>query len=581
MRRLRLLLEDRPWYQLTTHCFRGLFDFGILSDAGGDAVRRLLIGIVAVMMSFGLLLTRMYLDKYSALSELFHDWGTGYKLNREPYQQALLGDGALVMAVPMVIVGIVMVLVSNSLFPTEIDCRVLLPLQVPKRLVFASKALAVTVFASVFAIGAYVSTIPLVILMWNSRWSDRTLSAQLAAHAVASLGGSIVTVLAIIAVTGVLLICVPRSRAQGAAMAFRGAALCALLLAVPLTFRLPATGALIAGQSPLFYLVPPVWFVGVEQLLLGQATPYLLRLAQIAAAAGVASLVVAAGSYLFLYQRLERVIFRPIARDSLLRRRSPLLRSGGRRNPATAAIGPFIGATLRRSPLHQGIVVVIAAAGAGFILNGFLGASHASSPPDRIDPLSATVIWATFVLIFALNVAVRGALVLPLELRANWIFRITENDATRAEELSSVVRVLVLLGVVLPLAMLLPLQWMVLGSRATYCTSIAGLSGLVLVEAHMSEWRRIPFTCSYEPSGQLAWQSMVIAVAGFVLFTTVGPLVAWYSSSHRTMWLVVMSVLGAVWLYLRRQRLWMSRETALMFEDVVPNEVEPLKLSEY
>ena len=47
------------------------------------------------------------------------------------------------------------------------------------------------------------------------------------------------------------------------------------------------SGALIAGESPLFYAVPPVWLFGIEQWLLGHATPYFLRLAQIAAAAGV------------------------------------------------------------------------------------------------------------------------------------------------------------------------------------------------------------------------------------------------------------------------------------------------------
>src|SRR4029453_8361224 len=131
---MRLELDDRPWYQLTSHFFRQLFDFGMLSDAGADAVRRLLIGIAAVMMSLGLLLTRMYLQKYTALSERFHDWGTGYKLNLEPYQLAVLGDGTLVLAFPMLIVGFVAVLISDSLFPSQIDCRVLLPLGVSKRI---------------------------------------------------------------------------------------------------------------------------------------------------------------------------------------------------------------------------------------------------------------------------------------------------------------------------------------------------------------------------------------------------------------------------------------------------------------
>jgi len=578
---MRLRLEDRPWYQLTSHFFRGLFDFGILSDAGADAFRRLLIGIVAVMVSLGLLLARMYLQKYTLLSEMFHDWGTGYKLNREPYHLALLGDGALVIAFPMLIVGLVVVLVSDSLFPSGIDCRVLLPLGVSKRAVFASKALAVMVFASLFAIATYAAMIPLVIVMWNSRWADRGLSIQLVAHAVASLSASIATALAIIAVAGVLLICVPRSRVPFASIVFRGVSLCALVLSIPLAFRLPTTGGLIASESPLFYLVPPVWFLGIEQWFLGKATPYFLRLAQIAGIAGVASFAVAVGSYMFLYRRLERVIFRPgTTSDRAARQRARLLRPANRKAD-TAAVGSFIRATLTRSPLHQGVVVTIAACGAALVLNSLVTNWHARAVSNVRTPLVTTVIWAAFVLVFTMNVAVRAALVLPAEIRANWIFRMTEDEATRAEELNTVVRTLILLGVVAPLVILFPLQWAVLGWRAIQSISIAGLCGLVLVELHMTEWRRIPFTCSYEPGRQLMWQTVVMGIAAFVLFTTIGPLLAWYTTSHPLGWLVVMTVLCAVLLYLRRQRLWMSRRAAFMFEDVLPTEVEPLKLSEY
>jgi hypothetical protein len=578
---MRLELDDRPWYQLTTHFFRQLFDFGMLSDAGADAVRRLLIGIAAVMMSLGLLLTRMYLQKYTALSERFHDWGTGYKLNLEPYQLAVLGDGTLVLAFPMLIVGFVVVLISDSLFPSQIDCRVLLPLGVSKRILFTSKALAVTVFASLFAIGAHVAMMPLVLLMWNSRWSDRRLPVQLLAHAVASLSAAMVTALGITAIAGMILIAVPRSRLHPGSVAFRGVALFVLVLSIPLVCRLPTMGAVIASESPLLYLVPPCWFLGIEQWLLGKANPYFLRLAQIGAAAGVVSLAVAVGSHVFLYQRLERVIFKAATIPDREHRQRPRLLRHLRSKPATAAIGPFIAATLRRSPLHQGVFVIITACGAGLVLNSFIGDWQAKALSSAGDALVTPVIWAAFALVFAVNVALRAALVLPLELRANWIFRMTEDETTRAEEMSAVVRTLVLLGVVLPLAMLVPLEWAVLGSRAIQCTSIAGLCGLVLVELHMTDWRRIPFTCSYEPSRQLMWQTIVIGVAAFVVFTAIGPRLVSYSIRHPVGWVVVMIVLGAVLLYLRRQRLWLSRRASLMFEDVLPNEVEPLKLSEY
>jgi len=243
-------------------------------------------------------------------------------------------------------------------------------------------------------------------------------------------------------------------------------------------------------------------------LLLGNATPYFLRLAQIAAAAAVASFAIAVGSYMFLYQRFERVIFRPVsAGDRCPRQRTRFLRYLRRRKPATSASAPFIRATLTRSPLRQGVFVTIAACGAGLVLNSFVSDSRAGALSNRDESLITTVVRAPFALVFAMNVALRAALVLPIELRANWIFRLTEDEATRAEELSTVVRTLILRGVVLPLAMLFPVEWAVLGPRAIHCTSIAGLCGLVLVELHMTEWRRIPFTCSYEPSRQLVGQT--------------------------------------------------------------------------
>ena len=579
---MRLRLDEQPWYQLTTHFFRGLFDFGMLSDAGSDAFRRVLIGIVAVTLSFGLLLTRTYLSKYAALSEKYHDWGTGYQLNREPYQLAVLGDSALVIALPMLIVGVVVILVSNALFPDDIDGRVLLSLPVSKRVVFTSKALAVMVFASIFALSAHVAMIPLVILMWNSRWADQGLSAQLVAHALASLGASIVTALAIMAVAGVLSISAPRTRLHVASIAFRGVALCGLLLSIPLAFRLPTMGALIARESPVFYLVPPIWFLGVEQLFLGKTTPYFLRLAQIAAVAGVVSFAVTVGSYLCLYQRFERVIFRSVtAGDTSRRPWAEFFRYQRARKLANAAIGPFIRATLTRSPLHQGVVVIITACGAALVLNSFVSNWHARPLSNADGSMMATVIWAPFALVFAMNVAVRAALLLPFELRANWIFRMTEDEATRAEEVGAVVRTLFLLAVVLPLAILFPVEWAALGRGAIHCTAIALLCGLLLAELQMAEWRRIPFTCSYAPSKQSVWLTMLIGVAAFMAFTTIGSRLVSYSINHSVGWLAVMTVLGAVLLYLRRQRLWFSRRAAFMFEDVLPNEVEPLKLSEY
>ena len=65
--------------------------------------------------------------------------------------------------------------------------------------------------------------------------------------------------------------------------------------------------------------------------------------------------------------------------------------------------------------------VAIAACGAGLLLNSLFGVK--AMPRLRRtyeDELAAAVTWGRFTLVFAMTLAVRTALVLPIEPRANW-----------------------------------------------------------------------------------------------------------------------------------------------------------------
>jgi hypothetical protein len=84
-----------------------------------------------------------------------------------------------------------------------------------------------------------------------------------------------------------------------------------------------------------------------------------------------------------------------------------------------------------------------------------------------------------------MNLAARAALVLSIEPRANWVFRMTEDDASRGAQLSRVVHTVVWLDVAMPLVALFPVEGALLGPCAIGCMSIAFLCGLVLVELHM------------------------------------------------------------------------------------------------
>jgi hypothetical protein len=129
--------------------------------------------------------------------------------------------------------------------------------------------------------------------------------------------------------------------------------------------------------------------------------------------------------------------------------------------------------------------------------------------------------------------------------------------------------------------MLLPNAWAMFGWEALVSTSVSFLAGLLLVELEMGEWRRIPFTCSYMPGKRFVGLTALIGFAAFVVFTTIASGLVLYSRSHPIGWLLVMAVLGAVTWQRRRRRARLTRHTPLLFEDVLPNEVEPLRLSAY
>ena len=72
---------------------------------------------------------------------------------------------------------------------------------------------------------------------------------------------------------------------------------------------------------------------------------------------------------------------------------------------------------------------------AGFVLHSLLGASGWNAPPDsrQRDWLIATLFWAPMTMVFLSVPAMRLALSAPLDLRSNWIFRMTEDVDARAE----------------------------------------------------------------------------------------------------------------------------------------------------
>jgi hypothetical protein len=562
-------LRERPAALLTRHFFHALFDFGVFTQAGADSFVRLLIGLFSMLFALGFLLFRMYMGKYAGLSGA---------LTGEPYAQAMLADTALAIALPMWIVALVTVLISQSLFPDETDFRVLMPLPIGRPGIFGAKLAAVALFAGLFTVTSHMAVTPLVLLMSANRWRQSAPPLFSLAFWISGPAASAFAVLAVAAVNGLLTVCVPRAWVRTATGVTRSLMIGALVLVLPFVMSLPAQGTRLAGHAPVMYLAPPVWFLGIDRVLVGHADAYFSHMAQLAAIAFVAAAAFAAASYLVLYRRFDRVMLRSFGVSR--RRRGWRIGSGG---PARAAVQEFTTATFRRSTLHQGVIVGLSACGVALAVNTLL---HGELIPwlQGLDISRREVLMSVagipFGLIFVLGIAARTAIALPVEPKANWLFRVTEHNGIRCDELRAAERVVAQFAALVPVALTFPLQWAAAGPRALLASALTAGFGLLWTEVLLHAWRRIPFTCSYIPGKHTVAQAFIAALGIFLTFGTIIGAIEYgtLAAAKPTAPMVVVAVLLIAVAFCRRRRRALWRETPLMFDDELPDDIQILAL---
>jgi hypothetical protein len=558
-------VRDRPVVVLIRHFFTSLFDFGILSDEGTESLKRVLLGALALAIAGGLLLTRVYLAKYGMLAEA----------TPEAYTRELIADHAFLMALPMWIVAGAMALVGQSLFPDETDFRILMAEPLSRSVVFAAKLAALLLFASLFVAGTHLGLLPLagLTLIGAAGIGSAILAAM--AFTASSLAASLFAALAIVAIHGVLVLLASRGRLLALSGAARIAVIGGLVLVLPLVTRLPATAGAFEAHAWWLPWVPPAWFAGLERWLLGDSTRGMLAAQALAATTGAAAIAVLA--YVRLYRRFDRVTFQSAAPRHWSGHTRSLAR-WCRGAPVRSAVRRFVSLTIRRSVLHQGLVVGVLAGAGGLVLNSLLSADWRIN--GRPDPaLLWTLLWAPMTMVFLAVPAIRVALSVPLDLRANWIFRMAEDVDGRAEVADASVRAVLALAVALPIALFAPLQWWVMGVGSLAVLLVEAAIGWLLVEWLMVDWRRVPFTCSYIPGKGFVPQMCVKAFASYVVFTFATGLMLVASFRHHAVAFALASAFGVAAGGLRLRRARHARQAGLLFEDQLPTDVTPLRLN--
>jgi hypothetical protein len=137
------------------------------------------------------------------------------------------------------------------------------------------------------------------------------------------------------------------------------------------------------------------------------------------------------------------------------------------------------------------------------------------------------------------------AFALPLELRANWVFR-SVGLIDASQTLTAVRRALILLSVApVWLGSAAICLWLWPWRQAAGHLAVLGLLGMILVDLALYSFRKIPFTCSYLP-GKSQVHLVVCAVA--ILIMLVGQSVVWEQEAlqNRGMIASTLALLGVL-----------------------------------
>jgi hypothetical protein len=251
--------------------------------------------------------------------------------------------------------------------------------------------------------------------------------------------------------------------------------------------KFPSFDALLSPEARRpFTWSPAYWFLGVAHSMNGLTHPALSQLGR-AAWTGFAALVtVAAASYALAYARvLKQVVEAPDIAASV---RGPRWLPGFGA-PLATAVTQFSIRTLMRSRQHR------------LILAFYLGLAFALTLAIlRTPAVGKAPVFAATILTMMFTVAgMRVVFALPLDLRANWMFRVSPVEggaailrARRRALLALAVAPVWIGSVALSL-------WTLPPRLAAGHAIVLALLGAALAEATLVGPVKIPFTCSYLP----------------------------------------------------------------------------------
>jgi hypothetical protein len=564
-----------PFRVLIRHALARIFPGGERSGSGEvDLGLGVLLGMLALP---GVFASLFLIDKYGSLFQ-----GLTGVLNFDPYA-ASLPDEYFFIALSMVVSASVAVWKWDSLLPDRRDYNNLGALPIPTRNFLQANLIAVAILAVILSLDVNAaSTLLFPAVVSNSRSSFPFFARFTVAHFACVFSASVFGFLIVLCALGLPALLLPTRVFNRVSLYLRFVIVVALLALLASAFAVgPQIGR--SGNDAHHWLarIPPVWFVGLSQVLLGRSTPEFIFLANRGVIASGSALLVAIAAYSLSCHRLlgrsEEAMGDPgnernfLARSAFAVADATLLRS-----PFQRAGFRFVFKTLSRGSdqsLAFGWFVGLGVVVASQSLVGAARGSFRSTIP------SADFLAVPLALIYFLALGLRTAFEIPINLRGNWIFRMTLDPD--ANECVALARRVMWAFIVPPLIFIgLPVYAHFWGPKiAVFHVAIVTVSSAILIETFLMRFRKVPFTCSVPAFKNTALVAILMYLLGFFAFSELIAALehAAFTETFYGVFLVIAFGIAALILWVWRKSLtYLERQP--IFEDAASTAISTIDL---
>ena len=417
--------------------------------------------------------------------------------------------------------GVLTIIAWSSLLPDRRDTLILGALPVKPRTIVTAKLLALGGYVGLAALGMHGAGA----VFWGSILGDSvSLGFSLrgiAAHLIASSAASIWVCLAVASTQGLALVVL------GPRLFRRASTLLQVVLVGLIVFCLASLPTLntaivdtLAGgpkAQPWILSMPPVWFLGLYESVLGTSDPALLALARDAVVAIGTVVLATVVTYPLAYRRLMVAVVETGGEpgNALARVLQAALVGAAGRHPAARATAAFFTATIARVERQRFVLAIALGLAVAWGLPGL------RSTPSSREPLASLLALPMAAMMF-LTAGLRVTASLPADVRAAWLFDV--HPLSRKHARQALERTMFVLGVFPAVAVSSPVYWYLWGGAVALIHALVTIAlGIALIELLIWHCDGMPCGQQWTPARMDFGRRWPLYAAVFLLVVAVIP----------------------------------------------------------